>query len=113
MHVRRRADRRRLVDQKSAIERHLLAPALLANGIEVVWYVVPAGSESGTFAPQHHAALSHGTIVRGSVEFEAEGERILLRAGDSIDFPGNIAHEFRNPGRSACEFLLVVDTRRR
>ena len=113
MHVRRRAERRRLVDQKSAIERHLLAPALLANGIEVVWYVVPSGSESGTFAPQQNGALSHATIVRGTVDFEAGGERIVLRAGDSIDFPSNIAHEFRNSARAACEFLLVVDTRRR
>lgn len=113
MHVRRRAERRRLVDRHSAIERHLLAPALLANGIEVVWYVVPPASESGTFAPQQHGALSHATVVRGTAEFDAEGQRIVLKAGDSIEFPGNIEHEFRNPGRTACEFLLVVDRRGR
>ncbi|MEO7962625.1 MAG: XRE family transcriptional regulator [Gemmatimonadaceae bacterium] len=113
MRVRRRAERRRLIDEKSAIERHLLAPTLLANGIEVVWYVVPPGSESGTFAPQHNGVLSHATVVRGTIEFDAEGEQAVLRAGDSIDFPGDITHAFRNSGRGPCEFLLVVDTRRR
>ncbi|MBK8250818.1 MAG: cupin domain-containing protein [Gemmatimonadetes bacterium] len=112
MQVRRRAERRRLVDSRSAIERHLLAPALLAQGIEVVWYVVPPGSESGTFAPHQHGTLSHATVVRGTVEFDADGEHIVLRAGDSIDFPASITHEFRNTGRAPCEFLLVVDTRR-
>ena len=113
MHVRRRAERRRLIDEKSAIERHLLAPAFLANGIEIVWYVVPPGSESGSFAPQRNGVLSHATVVRGTIEFQAEGERVTLRAGDSIDFPGNITHEFRNSGRGPSEFLLVVDSRRR
>jgi transcriptional regulator with XRE-family HTH domain len=113
LRVRRRADRPRLIDEKSAIERHLLAPSLLANGIEVVWYVVPPGSESGTFAPRQSGALSHATVVRGTAEFDAAGEHIVLRPGDSIDFPGNITHKFRNSGRAACEFLLVVDTRTR
>lgn len=107
--VRRRAERRRLVDRESGIERHLLAPALLGHGIEVVWYVVPAGSASGSFAPQRGGVLGHVTVVRGTLESMAGGERVVLRAGDSIDFPADIRHEFRNPGRGPCEFLLVVD----
>lgn len=113
LRISRRADRPRLVDRKSAIERQLLSPSLLARGIEVVWYVVPPGTASETFAPRSFDAPSHGTVVRGSVELEAEGEHIVLRPGDSIDFPGNIKHKFRNAGRVACEFVLVVDTRPR
>ncbi|MEO7965982.1 MAG: XRE family transcriptional regulator [Gemmatimonadaceae bacterium] len=107
--VRRRAERRALVDDTSGIERQLLAPALLSHGIEVVWYVVPAGGASGVFSPQRGGVLGHVTVVRGALDCVAGTERIHLHTGDSIDYPGDIDHEFHNPGARACEFVLVVD----
>jgi transcriptional regulator with XRE-family HTH domain len=107
--VRRRAERQALVDRKSGIERQSLAPTLLAHGIEVVWYVVPPRSASGTFAPQRGGVLGHLTVVRGVLECRSSGEQIRLNAGDSLDYPGEIPHEFRNPGHRTTEFILVVD----
>lgn len=107
--VRRRAERRSLKDAGSGIERQSLAPTLLAHGIEVVWYHVPAGASSGTFAPQRRGVLGHLTVVRGALECTSGDERIRLSAGDSLDYPGDIEHEFHNPTGRPCEFLLVVD----
>lgn len=107
--VQRRRERRRLVEKGSGIERHLLAPPLLAHGIEVVWYIVPKGRSSGLFPPQRPGVLAHATVVRGELESISGKERIVLRAGDSVNYAGDIHHEFRNVGRGACEFFLVVD----
>lgn len=107
--VLRRRERRRLIEQGTGIERHLLAPHLLAHGIEVVWYVVPKGRSSGSFPPQRHGVLAHATIVKGELESIAGKERIVLRAGDSINYSADITHEFRNVGRGVCEFFLVID----
>ncbi len=108
--VRRRRERRGLTDRESGIERQSLAPTLLAHGIEVVWYVVPPGSASGTFAPQRNGVLGHLTVVRGTLECRTDTlDPIRLRPGDSLDYPGNISHQFRNPGPRTCEFILVVD----
>ena len=41
----RRDERRRLVDPRSGVERHVLAPALLQRGVEVIWYEIPPGQD--------------------------------------------------------------------
>lgn len=107
--VRRRAERRSLKDRASGIERQSLAPTLLHHGIEVVWYLVPGGASSETFAAQRRGVLGHLTVVRGTLECQAGDERIRLSAGDSLDYPGDIQHAFRNPLSRSCEFFVVVD----
>jgi len=107
--LRRRAERRTLKDRATGIERHSLAPTLLSHGIEVVWYLVPPGRASGKFAAQRRGVLGHLTVVRGVLECRAGAERVRLAAGDSLDYPGDIQHEFRNPGARICEFVLVTD----
>jgi transcriptional regulator with XRE-family HTH domain len=107
--VQRRRERRGLVERESGIERHLLAPPLLAHGIEVVWYIVPRGRASGLLPPQRQGVLVHATIVTGALESIAGTERVVLRAGDSLNYAGDMQHEFRNAGRGTCEFFLVVD----
>ena len=107
--VRRRAERRTLKDRATGIERHSLAPSPLSHGIEVVWYLVPPGRASGTFAAQRRGVLGHLTVVRGGLECLSGAERVRLAAGDSLDYPSDIEHEFRNPGARVCEFVLVTD----
>jgi transcriptional regulator with XRE-family HTH domain len=107
-----RRERRRLVDPATGIERHALAPRLLARGIEVVWYVVPRGRSSGRFARGRPGRIAHATVVKGVLESITPDQRYRLRPGDSITYPAGVEHEFRNVGRGACEFLLVIDASR-
>jgi len=107
--VRRAGERRGLLDRRTGIERQSLAPTLRAHGIEVVWYVVPARRASGVFAPHPIGVLGHLTVVRGILDCSYGDERIRLGAGDSLDYPGGISHQFRNPGPGTCEFVLVID----
>jgi transcriptional regulator with XRE-family HTH domain len=107
--VQRRTERPRLVERKSRIERHVMAAPLRTHGIEVVWYVVPPRSRSGSLPPHRPGVLAHCTIVSGSLESRAGAERILLRKGDSMTYNADLPHAFRNPGQSVCEFFLVID----
>jgi transcriptional regulator with XRE-family HTH domain len=107
--VESRRERRKLVDAATGIERQVLAPRLLHHGIEVVWYVVPPGKASELFAGHRRGVVAHATIVRGMLDSITPIGRHRLRPGDSITYPAELEHSFRNPGRTPCEFLLVID----
>jgi len=111
--VRRRSERTAIIDKATGIERQSLSPSLLSHGMEAVWYVVPPGSASGTFRAQGAGVVGHLTVVKGSLECSAPSTRVRLGPGDSLDYPGDIRHAFRNPGRRPCEFILVQSTRSR
>jgi len=101
-------ERRVLVDPVSGVERHLLSPGP-GDGIEVVWYVVPAGAETGTFPPHRSGTREHVVVVRGRIEGRIGGDVVGLGPGDAAAFPADVPHGFRNPAAEPCEFLLVID----
>jgi mannose-6-phosphate isomerase-like protein (cupin superfamily) len=109
--VQRRAKRKAIVDKATGIERQSLSPALLRHGVEVVWYVVPPGRASGTFPAQGTGVVGHLTVVIGSLECTEPSNSVRLGPGDSLDYPGDIRHSFRNPGSRPCEFILVLSAR--
>lgn len=109
--VQRRAERRSIVDKATGIERQSLSPALLRHGIEVVWYVVPPGRASGTFPAQKNGVVGHLTVVSGTLECTEPSNTVRLGPGDSLDYPGDTRHAFRNPGSRPCEFFLVLSAR--
>jgi transcriptional regulator with XRE-family HTH domain len=89
----RAADRRSLVDPETGVERHALSPDLLRRGLELVWYVLPAGTSAGEMAPNR-----------------SEAQR--LGKGDGISYGPQTTVEYRNAGRSTCEFLMLSDSTR-
>ncbi|HKG90268.1 MAG TPA: XRE family transcriptional regulator [Gemmatimonadaceae bacterium] len=110
--LRRRGDRRPLVDPETGVERHVLSDPSLARGLEVVWYVLPAGADVGSFPAHARGSVEHITIAAGAVEMTVGAERIPLRAGDSISYRADVTHGFRNTGRSRAELFLVIDARK-
>jgi transcriptional regulator with XRE-family HTH domain len=112
MQVTRLAERRMLVDPHSGVERHLLAPAFLRRGVEVLWYTIPPGCSTGTF-PAHRAGVEeHITVVRGSVRCIIGDRVVELDAGDSIIFQADSNHEFENIGSELCECFFIIDSSR-
>ncbi len=105
----RERDRQVLVDPVSGVERHVLSPSSRRRGIEVVWYVVPPGKETGEFPPHQLGTREHITVVRGRLEGRIGDGEVRLTVGDSAAFPADIPHGFRNRGTEPCEFLLVID----
>ena len=68
--------------------------------------VVQVTLEEGTVVPAHrhpHEQITY--VVEGELSMEAEGRTYVLRAGDSLLFPGNSEH-----GATALKRTLVVDT---
>jgi len=105
----REKDRRVLVEQHAGVERHLLSPGFVRRGIEVIWYVVPPGEETGVFPPHQPGVAEHITVVVGRLDCELGDAVVVLEQGDSATFPANIPHGFRNSGPERCEYLLIID----
>ena len=62
--------------------------------------------EEGAVVPAHrhpHEQITY--IVEGELSMEVEGQTYVLRAGDSLLFPGDVEH-----GATALKRTLVVDT---
>jgi mannose-6-phosphate isomerase-like protein (cupin superfamily) len=81
---------------------------------------VPPG---GGPPPHRHDFEELFSIVEGQVEFTFRGERLVVKAGESVNIPANAPHAFRNtadhPARLLCfcspagadEFFLAVGDR--
>jgi transcriptional regulator with XRE-family HTH domain len=108
----RAANRRSLVDAESGVERHALSPDMLRRGLELVWYVLPAGTSAGEMPPNRSGILEHVTVISGTLTLLLGGEAQQLRKGDGITYGPQTSVEYRNAGRSTCEFLMLSDSTR-
>ncbi|MBD2103378.1 helix-turn-helix transcriptional regulator [Leptolyngbya sp. FACHB-261] len=106
----RKAERQRLVDPETEVERSLLAPSLVRRGLELVWYQVPPGRSTGVFPAHRPGVVEHITVLQGQLHCSLAGRTEVLEVGDSIFFPANIAHSFHNPGSEPCHYLLLIDS---
>ncbi len=91
------------------IPRYLLSPGFVRRGIEVIWYVVPPGEETGMFPPHQPGVAEHITVVQGRLDCELGDSVMILEQGDSVSFPADIPHGFRNTGAGRCQYLLIID----
>lgn len=108
----RAADRRSLVDPESGVERHALSPDMLRRGIELVWYSLPPRTSAGEMAANRAGILEHVTVSQGTLALVLGGEELLLAKGDGATYGPQTTVEYRNAGRSTCEFFLVSDSSR-
>jgi len=107
----RAAERRGLVDAESGVERHALSPELRRRGLEVASYLLPAGASTGEMAPNRAGILELVVVSSGELTLVLGGGSHVLARGDSATYGPQLATEYRNDGRAACEFLLVSDAR--
>jgi mannose-6-phosphate isomerase-like protein (cupin superfamily) len=92
--------RKRIVDPESGIERVTLSDELLEQGIDVILYRLPAGTDIGPFAPPRGCVREHLVVVRGKVEVHLDGDVALLGVDDSISYSADVEHRYRNAGRA-------------
>ncbi len=108
--VLRKAERQTLLDPQTGVERHLLAPALVQRGIEVLWYMIPPGQSTGVFPAHRPGVVEQLTVVQGQLRCSLHDQEERLEAGDSLFFPANLPHCFSNPGAEPCCYFLVIDS---
>ena len=104
--------RTRLIDPRSGVERHNLAPSFQRRGIEVLWYMIPPGRGTGAFPPHRLGVEEHITVVQGRLHCRLGGQELWLEAGDSIAFQAQLTHAFHNPGPAPCHYFLIIDASR-
>ncbi|MEJ2885247.1 helix-turn-helix domain-containing protein [Actinomycetospora aeridis] len=68
--------------------------------------VVDAGAEGTSGGPQAGEELVH--LLHGSLEVEVAGERHVLGAGDTIQFPADRHTRWRNPGPAAARAVWLT-----
>lgn len=49
-------------------------------------------AKGGVVPEHHHENEQFTTVTRGSMEFEIEGKKIVLKAGDVLHIPPNVPH---------------------
>lgn len=110
--VLRRSERRMLLDPQTGVERHLLSPDLLRRGIEVLWYTIPAGQDTGAFPAHRPGVEEQLTVVAGRMECSIGAQTVTLETGDSLWFQADLPHRLANPGTEPCHCLLIIDASR-
>ena len=65
------------------------------------------GANSGRFGMTH---TGHELVVclTGEFEYEVEGKRFMLEAGDSLMFAANLSHRWRNPGKVPTKAIITL-----
>lgn len=105
----RRGQQRILVDSQTGVERHQIAPALLARGIEICWFVLPGNGTTGPLPRRPFGAEIHLTVIWGAIRCRVADQEETLGQGDSINFPANVPHEIENPETDFAHFFWVLD----
>jgi transcriptional regulator with XRE-family HTH domain len=68
--------------------------------------VVDAGAEGSSGGPQAGEELVH--LLEGALEVEVAGERHVLGAGDTIQFPADRHARWRNPGPASARAVWLT-----
>jgi transcriptional regulator with XRE-family HTH domain len=64
----------------------------------------------GTSGPHGMLHTGHEFVfcIRGQLEYEVNGQRFILEAGDSLIFAAQLSHRWRNPGKSVTNAIIVL-----
>ncbi len=104
-----REERKVFIDQESGIARHLLAPALMRHGIQVLMYHFPSGSEV-EWAAEMPGVFEHITVLRGSMRITLAAETVTLHEGDSVTFAADRILSCHALGSRDVQLLMVMDS---
>ncbi len=69
--------------------------------------ILESGAKSGR-EKIVHTGSEFVICLRGSLEYEVEGKRYRLNAGDSLLFAARLTHRWRNPGKTVTHAIIVL-----
>ncbi len=101
-----RADRRRALRFASGLRDELLSPSL-AGQLEMVLTTFEPGASSGEELYSHKGEEA-GFVVEGQLEVTLADQVFLLGPGDTIQFPSERPHRYRNPGPGPTRLIWAV-----
>ncbi len=85
---------------------HQIQPINSSGNYDIFFGETPAGVPGPP--PHYHSKYSEFVLVlKGQLEFFVDGEKRLLREGDSIDLPAHSVHTFNNPTSDTSRWLNI------
>lgn len=101
-----RAERRRALRFASGLRDELLSPSL-AGQLEMVLTTFAPGASSGEELYAHKGEEA-GFVVDGQLEVTIDDQVFVLGPGDTIQFPSDRPHRYRNPGPGPTRLIWAV-----
>ena len=86
-----------------------LGQRLPGQEVEPFFIALAPGADSGR-RPAVHTGHEIVCCLRGTIEYEIDGQLYLLEAGDFLLFEAELPHHWRNPGQEQAEMLLILQT---
>lgn len=106
--LRRRAEQAIWRDPESGYRRRAVSPPGVGALAEIIEVEFPAGARVA-FAPQHFEDIDQQILVlHGAMEIGVGEARHRLAAGDCLAMRFGEPIVFRNPGKSAARYLVVI-----
>ena len=96
-------------DPETGFVRRSLSPADPGLRIEVARNELPPRGHSGTFVAHEANVEEHVIVTRGRLRVTLGDQAYQLAEGDVLWFLAGISHQFENPGRGRCEYIIVID----
>lgn len=103
--VTRAGDRQSVKVDRAGSRVERLIPANAEHMLEGHLHLLMPGG--GSERPIAHAGEEVGYVVEGRFELIVGGETFRLKGGDSFNFRSEVAHSYRNPGRTPTRVLWV------
>ena len=102
---RKAAERARVPFLRGVIEG--LGGEAFVGRVEAFLLTLESGGSSGPHGMIH---TGHEMVfcLRGSLEYEVDGQRFLMEAGDSLIFAAQLNHRWRNPGGTVANAVIVI-----
>ena len=93
------------VDEREHCTVHWLVPNTQKNQMEPILLELPAGGES--FEVEPHNGEEFGYVLDGSVILECDGERSVVRRGETFYLHGKTFHYLKNERKTTTRILWV------
>jgi mannose-6-phosphate isomerase-like protein (cupin superfamily) len=85
---------------------HQIQPISASGNYDIFFGETPSGVPGPP--PHYHSKYNEFVLIlKGQMEFFIDGEKRLLREGDSIDLPANSVHTFNNPTSDTTRWLNI------
>lgn len=98
------------LDPESGLRRRSLSPLFADSPVDLALNVLPPGR--AVAFPAHHAGVEEFLVLHsGRLAVLIDGESFAIEPGDTLFYPADRAHEFRNPGEEPAVFYIVIDDR--
>lgn len=104
-----RKEEQHIAKDPSGWERRILSPVLPGVEFEFMRTTIGPGVDAGEFLPHAPGSREYVAVEQGALRLTINGDRYVLRAGDSIYYDGDCVHGFANAGRTACIYYLAMD----